>query len=140
MLAIGAFFDNQAKLNAHITTDRSPTNLFYYLMSTDILKERKRVGGNWIVAYAAAKRADRDVIRKVCGKDLIFVVLDISLDLVIERLKGRGQGEAELAKAHSFYEPAEKDEPNTLSFEIKRGVSREQNAQEVFDLITKKRN
>ena len=139
MLAIGAFFDNQAKLSAHITADRTPTNLFYYLMSMDILKERKRVGGNWIVAYAAAKRADRDVIRKVCGKDLIFVVLDISLDLVIERLKGRGQGEAELAKAHSFYEPVEKDEPNTIPFEMKRGATREENANAIFDLINKKK-
>ena len=139
-LAITAFLANQAARFAHITIDRSPTDIFYYLMSKDILKERKRVGENWIVAFAVTKRADRDVIRKVLGDDLIFVVLDISLDLVVERLKGRGQGEEAIATAHKHYEPAQKDEPNTLSFEIKRGVSREQNAQEVFDLINKKMN
>ena len=138
--AIVEFGDNQMKRFANITTDRSPTDRFYNLMSEDILKERKRVGGDWIVTYAVAKRADRDVIRKVLGEDLIFVVLDISLDLVIERLEGRGQREEEIAAYYNFYEPAQEDEPNTISFEIKRGVTREENAQAVFDLITKKSN
>ena len=139
-LAIVEFFVNQMQRFANITTDRSPTDRYYNLMSKDILKERERVGGDWIVTYAVAKRADRDVIRKVLGEDLIFVVLDISLELVIERLEGRGQGEEEIAQVYKYYEPAQEDEPNTISFEIKRGVTREENAQAVFDLITKKSN
>ena len=107
-------------------------------MAEDILKERKRVGGDWIVAFAMSKRLDRDIFRKVLGDDLIFVVLDISLDLVTERLKGRGKGEVELAKEHHEYEPAQKDEPNTISFEIKKNATREENAQAVHDLIVNK--
>merc|ERR1719266_1717035 len=134
--ALGQFFANQHDLGNNVTSDRSPTDYYYNLMAEDILKERKRVGGDWIVAYAMSKRLDRDIFRKVLGDDLIFVVLDISLDLVTERLKGRGK--VELAKEHHEYEPAQKDEPNTISFEIKKDATREENAQAVHDLIVNK--
>jgi len=138
--ALVEFLVNQEKLSANVTSDRSPTDRYYTLMAKDILKERKRVGGDWVVVFAMAKRVDRDVIRKVLGNDLTFVVLDISLDLVIERLKGRGEGEEHLAKEHNEYEPAQEDEPNTISFEIKKEATREQNAQAVYDLISSKSN
>ena len=82
------------------TTDRSPTNHFFRLMAEDIKKERARVGGDWVVAYAMAKRSDRDIFREVLGEDLVFVVLDISLELVKERLSGRGEGEESFARIH----------------------------------------
>ena len=65
-------------------------------------------------------------------------MLDISLDLVIERLAGRGKGEEELAKEHYKYEPAGEDEPNTIGFEITREATRIENAQAVLDLINQK--
>ena len=142
-LAIKAFFGNQFQLALNLTTDRSQSDHFFTLMAEDILKERQRIGGDWIVSYAVAKRVDRDFLRKILGEDLIFVVLDISLDLVIERLSGREGKEKnreEAAKLHSVFEPAEKDEPNTIPFEMKRGVTREENAQAIFDLINKKSN
>ena len=57
--ALVEFFVNQEMLSANITSDRSPTDHYYTLMAKDILKERKRVGGDWVVVYAMAKRADR---------------------------------------------------------------------------------
>ena len=69
---------------------------------------------------------------------LIFVVLDISLDLVKERLAGRGQGEEALAKEHYKYEPATDDEPNTVGFKIIKSRSKQENAEAVLDLINKK--
>jgi len=140
VVALVEYFANQEQLSANVTQDRSPTDHYYTLMAKDILKERKRVGGDWVVVYAMAKRADRDVIRKVLGDDLIFVVLDISLELVKERLKGRGEGEEKLAEEHYRYEPAQEDEPNTIGFEIKKEATREQNAQAVYDLIISKSN
>lgn len=138
--ALVEFLVNQEKLSANVTSDRSPTDRYYTLMAKDILKERKRVGGDWVVVFAMAKRVDRDVIRKVLGNDLTFVVLDIPLELVIERLKGRGKGEEHLAKEHNQYEPAQEDEPNTISFEIKKEATGEQNAQAVYNLISTKSN
>jgi hypothetical protein len=135
-----AFLVNQYELDNNITTDRSPTEEYYQLMAEDILRERKRVGGDWVIAQAVARRVDRDVFRRVLGEDLMFVVLDISLDLVKERLAGRGKGEEELANVHYKYEPAGEDEPNTVGFEIRREASKDENARAVLDLINSQSN
>ena len=135
--AVGGYLSNQHLLETNQTTDRSPTNYFFRLMAEDIKKERARVGGDWVVAYAIEKRSDRDIFREVLGEDLIFVVLDISFDLVKERLSGRGEGEEDLAAIHYMYEPAQIDEPRTVGFEIVREASREENAQGVLELINK---
>jgi len=136
--ALVQFFRNQNQLGQNKTNNRRPTDHYYNLMAEDIKRERNRVGGDWICAYAMGKRLDRDIFRKVIGEDLIFVVLDISLDLVKERLKGRGEGEDALAEAHYKYEPASLDEPNTIGFEIIKSRSKVENAQAVLDLINQK--
>merc|ERR1712038_2210846 len=102
-------------LEKNLTTDRSPTNHFFRLMAEDIKKERARVGGDWVVAYAMAKRSDRDIFREVLGDDVIFVVLDISFDLVKERLSGRSESDEHLTGVHYIYEPAQGDEPRTVA-------------------------
>ena len=107
------------------------------MLCEDISSQRRRVGGDWVVAYAMAKRSDRDIFREVLGEDLIFVVLDISFDLVKERLSGRGEGEEHLANIHYKYEPAQSDEPRTVAFEIVKEATREENAQGVLELINK---
>lgn len=135
--ALVGYSSNQHLLETNQTTDRSATNYFFRLMAEDIKKERARVGGDWVVAYAMAKRSDRDIFREVLGEDLIFVVLDISFDLVKERLSGRGQGEEHLAAIHYKYEPAQSDEPRTVAFEIVKDASREENAQGILELINK---
>ena len=135
--ALTGYITNQHLLETNQTTDRSPTNYFFRLMAEDIKKERARVGGDWVVAYAMAKRSDRDIFREVLGDDVIFVVLDISFELVKERLSGRGEGEVDLAEVHYAYEPAQSDEPRTVAFEILRDATREENAQGVLDLINK---
>jgi len=45
-----------------------------------------------------------------------------------------------MAKEHYKYEPAQKDEPNTISFEVKRNETIEEKAQAILDLIIKKSN
>ena len=137
LTALTGYLSNQDLLEKNQTTDRSGTNYFMRLMAEDIKKEKARVGGDWVVAFAMAKRSDRDIFREVLGEDVIFVVLDISFDLVKERLSGRGEGEEELAAVHYKYEPAQSDEPRTVAFEIVREASREENAQGVLDLINK---
>merc|ERR1712096_216569 len=136
-IALVEFFINNYNLNNNITKDRSPTKRYYTLMAQDMLKERKRVGGDWIIAFGVSKRADRDIFRKILGKDLMFVVLDISLELLKEKLAGRGKGEEQHAKELWKYEPAMKDEPRTAGFEIIREMTKQQNAQAVLDIINK---
>ena len=117
------------------TVDRSPTERFYHLMAEDIKKERKRVGGDWIVAFAMSRRSDRDIFREVLGDDLLYVVLDISLDLVKKRLAGRGIGEDSMAAIHWKFQPAQEDEPQTAAFEMLDGVSKQDNANAVLKII-----
>jgi len=139
-LTVLGWLINQDQLGKNQTKDTAPTDRFYQLMAEDILKERNRVGGDWIVAFALGKRREREVVRKVLGEDLLFVVLDISLDLVKKRLAGRGKGEEELAKEHWKYEPAGENEHNTVGFKIVEKASKQENANAVLDLINKNSN
>jgi len=135
--ALARFLINQYQLAQNETTDRGPTDYYFNLMAENIKAERERVGGNWIVAFALKNRLDRDIFRKVIGADLLSIVLDISLELVKERLQGRGKGEEALAKEHWQHQPAVKDEPRTVGFEIIRSRSKQENADAVLELIKK---
>jgi len=71
---------------------------FLRLMAEDIAKERMRVGGDWVVAFAVYDRKDRDIFRTILGSEVIFVLLDLDKDLLKERLSGRRQGEGRRLK------------------------------------------
>merc|ERR1712130_961678 len=55
--AIEDLFVNQYRLENNETSDRTPTDQYFTLMAENILKERNRVGGDWIAVYAMPKRA-----------------------------------------------------------------------------------
>ena len=108
---------------------------FVQLMAEDILRERKRVGGDWIIAHVGYHR---DTLRRVLGEDLRLVVLDISFDLLRERLAaspGRRSVALRRLMARRNHTNRKLDEPNTVTFEIKRGATKEENAKAVLDLI-----
>ena len=81
--AFKSYMLNQQAIETGQTTDRTPTDAYFRLMAEDIKRERARVGGDWVVAFALPLRRDRDVFREVLP-DATFVVLDISFDLVKE--------------------------------------------------------
>merc|ERR1712130_375578 len=129
---------NQLMLDSGETTDRSAKDDYFRLMAEDIKREKARVGGDWVVAFAIPERRDRDVFREVLGDSAIFVALHISFDLVKERLSGRENDEVTmefLASYHDKYEPAQSDEPKTLAFEILKGVTIEESAQKIVTLL-----
>ena len=139
-MARGAWCHNQEMLATNLTTDRHPTDYLYQLMALDILTERARIGGDWVVSFAFADRHDRDILREVLD-NVIFVVLDISFDLVKKRLHGRElweeTEEAWPAAAHDMFKPAESGEPRTFGFEVLDGATKEENALEICNLIVK---
>ena len=47
----------------------------YKYMAECLKYERQRIGGDWVVAQAVPSRNMREVIRKVLGNDLIFIIL-----------------------------------------------------------------
>ena len=112
---------------------------FYSAMSQDIDTEQKRIGGDWAVAHAVPTRKFRDHIRKQFGPNLIFVVLHMSKEDQVERIKGR-HGEEQmfvdmLTKSYDVFEPAEEDEPNTIPILITKDMTREDVADKILQLV-----
>merc|ERR1719189_1608863 len=62
---------------------------FYRLMSEDIAREQKRIGGDFAIAQAVPSRKFRDVIRNQLGPKLVFVVLHMTKEEQIARVKAR---------------------------------------------------
>ena len=89
---------------------------YYKAMATDIMNQKKRLGGSFAVAHAIATRTSREDLRGWMGPDLVFVVLNMTKECQIERIEERHGGAVGdvLEKLHALYEPAEEDEPNPL--------------------------
>jgi len=100
--------------------DLSP---FYASMCDNILQERERVGGDWVVAQAVPSKKLRDLIRSKLGPTLLFVVLNLDKDHQEERLKPRHEkfgGDLPKKWSNMKYEIKEEGEENTLDLKVTR--------------------
>ena len=50
----------------------------YKEMGKDLVKQKNRLGGDWAIAQAVFSRSQRDLLRKIIGPDLIFIVLNLT--------------------------------------------------------------
>ena len=113
---------------------------FYNLMCEDILKERAKLGGRWVVNQAVYSKAAREFIRNKLGDDLTFIVLESGEeDLQVKRLAKRqfGDGEGELnkeareaaekqmAKYTGGHEAVQDDEQNTFVINVTKAMTPE---------------
>jgi len=115
----------------------------YSMMAKDITKERKRLGGDFVVTESVPTRVLRDHMRAKLGPDLIFVVLHMTKDDLEARLKARHGEEAGtiieyLTKANAMYERARKDEPNTLDVKVTQEMSPDDVVDKILDMLKKK--
>ena len=108
---------------------------FYTLLCDNIITERVRVGGDWVVAQAVPSRKLRELVRSILGPDLVFVVLDLEKGLQEERLKPR-LGSFDKKYFDMKYEAAQDDEENTIDLKI----TREMELGKVVDIIISKTN
>lgn len=109
--------------------DFDKTCLYYSAMCLDIANEKRRIGGDWVVANAVPTRVSRDHIRTKLGPNLIFVVMDMSKEDQQARVKER-QGDDEeminqMCKAYEIFEPPVADEPNTIHLLITKDMTRD---------------
>ena len=109
--------------------DQERVAKFYMLMSEDIMREQKRIGGDFAIAQAVPTRVFRDRIRAKMGPKLVFVVMHMSQEDQEARVKAR-HGDAghiveTLAKMHKMYEPAGEDEPNAIHCLITKDMTRD---------------
>ena len=61
----------------------------YVCECDDIKRERKRVGGDWVVAGCLTTRYDREQVRKNLGPDLLMIIINVDQKTVGPRLKKR---------------------------------------------------
>ena len=92
-------------------------------MAKMIKQQRARLGGAWSIAQAIPTRHLRDVLRKMLGPDLVFVVLNLTKDCQEKRIINRhGKASEELITMMTgffdLYEPAGDDEENAVNIEI----------------------
>ena len=120
---------------------------FYELLCQDILRERGKLGGDWVIAQAAYTRTARDIIRRKMGGDLILVVLETEQEsLQIERLARRAANKEEMTEEElessknmvkgyvGCHDTVQEDEPNTF----KVMVTADMTAADVANIVLEK--
>ena len=111
-------------------------------MANDVLKQRKRIGGDWSIAFAVFSRKQRDIIRKILGPDVIFMVLNLTKDCTKKRLASR-HGDSDVADKFTtrlleftkFYEKAGEDEENAFNIMIEEDMNSDNVIDKVMDII-----
>ena len=111
-------------------------------MANDVLKQSKRIGGDWSIAFAVFSRKQRDIIRKILGPDVIFMVLNLTKDCTKKRLASR-HGDSDVADKFTtrlleftkFYEKAGEDEENTFNIIIEEDMNADNVIDKVMDII-----
>jgi len=99
----------------------------YREMCKDIARERARLGGDWAIATVLDSRDIRDFVRSQLGPELEIVVLEMTLEEQMERIRGRHEGSedaVDMMKAfYEFCESAKPDEANTMGITVSPGMT-----------------
>ena len=113
---------------------------FIKLLSKDIASEKKKIGGDWVVAFPVPTRKLRDLIKKECNAT--FINLTVSEDTQRTRLSRRHAKEEDgtkkvewLTSMHSSFEPVQADEKDAYELIILPGMGKDSVAEKVLFTI-----
>merc|ERR1719219_946750 len=116
--------------------DNVALEAMYREMCKDIARERARLGGDWAIAVVLHSQSMRDFVRSQLGPDLEIVVLEMTLEEQMERIRGRHEGSedaVEMMKAFfNFCEPAGPEEANTIGITVTPGMSPDEVLQRIL--------
>ena len=99
-------------------------------MAKEIDRQRKRLGGNFVVAYAILTQVQRDLIRKILP-DCTFITLTLTREAQRKRLLTRQNEKAEtntikyFMNMYDFYELPGENECNTYNVDITDEMTRD---------------
>ena len=116
---------------------------FYEAMVRDLVKQRKRIGGDWGIAQAVFSRTQRDFFRKQLGPDLIFIVMNLSKECQKKRVEARhgtgmgGEMLDKLVKYAEMCQPAGEDEVNAYNLDITEDMTRDDVLKKIKEIIDK---
>jgi len=111
---------------------------YYSLMCEDIQREKERIGGDWAVAQCVMLRDMRDFIRSKLGPDFVFVLLEMELVDMKERVNKRHDGEAPMEWLETLFkicEPAGADEENVITVKVTTEMTPEDVVQKALEMF-----
>ena len=111
-------------------------------MARHIADQKKRVGGNWAVAFACFSRDHREKLRNMLGPHLVFIVLKLSVECMRKRTADRHGPDANhyiemFEKMHGLYEDVEDDEVNAYNIEVDEAMSEDDVVSKVLETLEK---
>ena len=123
-------------------TDRAAP--MYKIFSDDILYEKQRIGGNFVIAHAVPTRKMRDILKEQLGNEAIFITLTISEEAQRKRVEIRHKDQNQeqvqayidfLKGMYSSYEPAQSDEKNAFDIVVSPEMSPHDVAKKILELV-----
>ena len=117
------------------------TEQYYSALCKDIRIEKKRMGGNWVVAQAVPTKHLRDHIKKELGDNVIFIILDMKKDDQRKRIiarHGEGGGFLEtLVNIYDRFESPSQEEKDVITINVNNDMSRDNLVDEIVEYISK---
>lgn len=101
------------------------------IMGKDILRQKIRLGGDFAVAQAVVSRESRELLKKLMGPELVFIVLNLTEESQQARILARHPGKEQeafqklLKSLFAAYEPAGEDEPNAYNVSIDQNMTKD---------------
>ena len=118
--------------------NKTKVEMFYTSMCDNIIKERKRLGGNWVVARTVPTRDLRDHIKHQCGSHMYFIVLGMTKEHQRQRIVNRHRNNTNLIKIYTgrneVFEKAGEDEDRAINILVTNNMSREDVLQKIMKL------
>jgi len=132
--------DAFAKIIQGQTFDTEEIKKYYQAMATDILNEKRRIGGHWAIAHVVLQRKFRDCIREILGPNLIFIQLTMSQEERRERVRSRHKGAEDAVEQMDAFEKlmeeGQEDEPKTINLAVTVNMSKK----DVVETVKKRIN
>ena len=133
--ALWKFWDLDSKGNV---TNEESANPFYTMLAKDILSEKQKIGGDWVVSQAVPTRKQRDIVKKECNAT--FIILTVSKKYQRQRLSRRHSKDGkhiveELSGIYKLFESVQPDEKDAYELVITPEMSADDVLETVLDLI-----
>ena len=102
-----------------------------------VTMQKKRLGGSFVVAHSVATAKDRECIQSHAGAEVIFIVLNMTVECQRERIKQRhGDTISDYySNLYKMYEPAQEGEKNTYGINIDQGMSKDDVLEEALKIV-----
>jgi len=120
--------------------NESDLEVCFKAMCEDVIRQRKRIGGDWAIACVLDYKRLRQLVRGWMPPEFQIVVLDMTLEEQMERVRKRHAGDermVEFAKAiYALSEPAGEEEANTIDLKVTLSMTPDDVAEKILELTS----